>query len=280
VNVDCRLVPFSGVVFPFGDNTCTWFGSGIPFTGAESGIVPDGPGVITRIRVKGGASGGPMQVTILRSIRSRQVVGTTPGGAGVNVACCIWQGESQVFAAPPPGQIGPSVGVRLPVVSEYIAQNDAYNFDSIALSILAPGVGVPLHDSGDYNGGPATGTYYPHLSRGQQRVDSRGSVGYQILLQADWEPDADRDGFGDESRDSCPGNAAVQFRSRREKAHAAACPRRRAAAGTGCAEADVEAVPDQCQEGAGRPRLQWGEPRGRQASTRSVRGGGCEPRSR
>jgi len=164
-----------------------------------------------------------MQVTILRSIRSRQVVGTTPGGAGVNVACCIWQGESQVFAAPPPGQIAP-VGVRLPVVSEYIAQNDAYNFDSIALSILAPGVGVPLHDSGDYNGGPATGTYYPHLSRGQQRVDSRGSVGYQILLQADWEPDADRDGFGDESQDSCPGNAAVQFRSRRQKAHAAACP--------------------------------------------------------
>jgi hypothetical protein len=39
------------------------------------------------------------------------------------------------------------------------------------------------------------------------RVSAQGGRGY---LNADVEPDADRDGFGDETQDQCPTNAALQ----------------------------------------------------------------------
>ena len=67
---------------------------------------------------------------------------------------------------------------------------EAFDFDILALSVLAPGVPIPVHDTGNYQdiSGPTSGIYFPAIAPGQTRADSFGTVGFQLLLQADWVP--------------------------------------------------------------------------------------------
>ena len=63
-------------------------------------MVPPGNGTIVMVRVRVGAITGPMQVVVLRAVRSAQGPVQIPkdGGAGANVACCTEVGRSAAFA--------------------------------------------------------------------------------------------------------------------------------------------------------------------------------------
>jgi hypothetical protein len=45
---------------------------------------------------------------------------------------------------------------------------------------------------------------------GPEPIDFLPSSGFKLAIGASLEPDADRDGFGDETQDACPSNAAAQ----------------------------------------------------------------------
>ncbi len=193
---DCGVGPGTGalgqpVYYPTNVSTCTWFASGRNFGQLENTLVPSGQGTVTNVRVRVGPITGPMQVVVLRAVRSAQgPVGTTPGGAGVNAVCCKEVGRSGVFV-PPPNAVS-NVAVNLPVKSDIVPNpiSLAYDFDMLGLSVLAPGVPIPAHDVGNYQDvtGPTGGIYFPAILPGQERADSFGTLGYQLLLQADWEP--------------------------------------------------------------------------------------------
>ncbi len=193
----------AGPVPPFGFTsghaTCTAFTAGRFGDGAGSHLVPNGVGVITRIDVRmPGVPSGPMQVTILRALRQAQ---------STTAVCCHWAGESEVFT-PPAGVISSHL-VRLPVKSE-LTQSNVYEFDAVALSALTaqtPMPAAPLPNQ-------SSGAYFPHVSQGQERFEQQASLGEnQIMLRAFWEPDADADGFGDETQDRCPGAVGRRARS-------------------------------------------------------------------
>jgi hypothetical protein len=85
-----------------------------------------------------------------------------------------------------------NIAVNLPVKSDIVPNpiTQAYDFDMLGLSVLAPGVPIPAHDVGNYQdaAGPIANIYFPAILPGQERADSFGALGYQLLLQADWEP--------------------------------------------------------------------------------------------
>ncbi len=199
--VDCTAVPTSILgafaVFPSNQQTCTWVATGRDLGARESFAVPSGNGTIVRVRVKVGAISGPMQVVVLRAIRPAQgpVQIPTGGGAGVNVACCKEVARSAPFT-PAPNAVS-TIAMNLPVKSDVVPNpiTLAYDFDVLGLSVLAPGVPVPAHDTGEWANinnlnASFTAGYYPAWQPGQERVDSSGIMGYQVLMQADWEPEA------------------------------------------------------------------------------------------
>ena len=74
---DCGVGPGAGpfgekVLYPTNVQTCTWFATGRNFGQLENLNVPSGVGTITNVRVKVGPITGPMQVVVLRSVRSAQ----------------------------------------------------------------------------------------------------------------------------------------------------------------------------------------------------------------
>ena len=61
----------------------------------------------------------------------------------------------------------------------------------------------------DSSGGEDTYLFAPPLSPGQSLASTESSGG-ELLVQAVMEPDSDKDGFGDETQDSCPTDAGTQ----------------------------------------------------------------------
>jgi hypothetical protein len=201
---DCGVGPgvdaFGGLfLYPTNVTTCTWIGVGRNFGQAESFLVPSGVGTVTNVRVKVGPITGPMQVVVLRAIRSAQdpmnPLPPDPSdppvlGPGVNVACCFEVGRSAPFV--PAANAITNVAVNLPVKADIVPNpiSLAYDFDLLGLSILAPGVPIPAHDTGNYQNlaGPGALIYFPAIGPGQERADSFGTGGFQPLLQADWVP--------------------------------------------------------------------------------------------
>lgn len=201
---DCGAGPgvdaFGGQFIYFTNvSTCTWIAAGRNGGQAENSLVPSGVGTVTNVRVKVGPITGPMQVVVLRAIRSAlgpvdpmgfDPMGNPVPGPGVNVACCAEVGRSGVFT-PAPNAIT-NVAVNLPVKADIVPNpiTLAYDFDLLGLSVLAPGVPVPVHDTGNYQDitGPASAIYFPAIGPQQERADTFGTVGYQLLMQADWVP--------------------------------------------------------------------------------------------
>jgi hypothetical protein len=62
----------------------------------------------------------------------------------------------------------------------------------------------------DSSGGKDTFLFAPPLVAGQPARNTDYSSGGELLVQAVMEPDSDKDGFGDETQDSCPTDAGTQ----------------------------------------------------------------------
>lgn len=185
----CEVLPttnaFGGRLFlgaPFaGAPTCTYLGVGSLAGQAEVAQAPPGRSVVTRVFVKAGPVVGPMQVTVLKALRT-----TTPGRLGPSAiaACCFFDGASPPFT-PAPNAVT-AVNVRLPVRNEFIA-NFGEAVDYLGITVLAPGVPVPAQDLGQPGNVqlPGAMAFFPHVKPGDERADGAGVGAVVPLLAAD-----------------------------------------------------------------------------------------------
>jgi hypothetical protein len=135
-------------------------------------VTAPGDGVVTRWAVR--SMSGPIQLRVLRP---------APGNAFHDVGS-----SGQVTA------VGP--GVQTFSTRIAIRAGDYVGVDALAGAFLA------------YRAAPGgmIGDYYPgRLPDGATSPLTNGTVAdYEVLLSVDVEPDADGDGFGDETQDGCP----------------------------------------------------------------------------
>ncbi len=176
----CTVIP--GILpLPSGAATCTWFSAGTAGNQREGFNVPAGRGTVRRVRVKVGPVTGPMRIVVLRSVRSAQ------GGVAL---CCRERLRSRAFT--PRANAVSTVRVAFAVRNDRVPNpvSEAFSFDTLALSVLAPGVPVPAHDTGilDPLAAPISAAFFPALRARQERADSTGTTGFQVLLNADWLP--------------------------------------------------------------------------------------------
>lgn len=185
-----------------GAPSCTMLGADP--SGQWTMQTPRGQWVITRARIRAGAASGPMVFTIIRATRSQ----ASPGGGAAGLICCTVPVESQVVT-PTPGTVS-QFAVRLPVKNtvDVISGEPIETVDYLAISTLGPATSPPVFQ------GPGAGqTSYiaPAVRAGQERLsDGTSFTPSTPLIQGDYEPDADGDGFGDETQDSCATDAAIR----------------------------------------------------------------------
>jgi hypothetical protein len=86
-----------------------------------------------------------------------------------------------------------------------IHAGEAVGVDVLGISGLA---GVPV--THQVLGSAAVNLWDPPLGDGETKPPTMPSNQKELLVQADVEPDADGDGFGDESQDACPSDASTQ----------------------------------------------------------------------
>jgi len=187
---DCGVGPGIGpfgeqIAYPTNVTTCTWMAIGTNFGQQESLLVPSGIGTITQVRLKVGQITGPMQVTILRAARQPDTTSTP------DVVCCTEVARSNTFT-PAPSAIS-TIALNLPVRADIVPNpiSGFVEFDAVTLTVLAPGVPIPAHDTGVYENiaGPSALIYFPHIRPSEERfISGWGAGGYQLLMEATWVP--------------------------------------------------------------------------------------------
>ena len=171
--------PFGGRTFlPSRQTTCTYLATGVLGATAET-TTPIVAGLVTAVRVKVGAVTGPMQITVLRSFRTLP----TP-------ECCFHAGATATFT-PAPNAVT-TIPVRIFLRND-IDANARETVDRLAITVLAPGVPIPAHDTGNPGAvtNPAALAFFPAVGPGDAvtgRVDGAGIGGIQPLINADITP--------------------------------------------------------------------------------------------
>jgi len=171
---------------------CTILQRSLPAANAApGGIVAPVAGVITHFRVKAKTSMAPIVLRVLEPT----VTAHKYTGAGTSTTFMPPAGDPAV------GTISPSYDVRMPISAGDSlgldccqgAANGVYNFDAATAvdDVWGSGANLPLAD-------------------GESRSSDNNHSNHELLVQADIEPDADHDGYGDETQDLCPTNAAIQ----------------------------------------------------------------------
>jgi hypothetical protein len=154
--------------------SCTFLLSTLPAANsAPGGIRSPIDGVVVRWRIKSGSSGNAVNLRVLRPAE-----GTTWTGAGTSATGTTVFGTSPYFST------------RLPIRSG----------DALGLNDSSAGLFF----------GNTAGTFLgftPALADGETRGPIMGGGPRELLIQADVEPDADADGFGDETQDPCLGQS-------------------------------------------------------------------------
>jgi hypothetical protein len=158
---------------PFGD--CTVVQTSLPGRQVASPI----DGVVVRARVRNANSTAPVRFRIVRPAAAGAFTGVasaeTPGYACT--AIC-------------------TVSLRLP-----IAAGDHVGVDGASGSTIGTR-STP---------GAAMAIWSPFLADGETRAATASIGDLELLMNADVEPDADEDGYGDESQDDCPSSAETQL---------------------------------------------------------------------
>lgn len=173
--VECTTLPPWGV--PTYVDSCTWYST---VSAAENHIVPEGIGVITRARVRVGATTGPMQFAIGRGQLDRN---KEPGN---QLLCCVWRAAGPEFI-PAPNSVT-EVALNEPVQNVRDFQSNQDLFDNLALSVLQAGVPIPASPAVSGFGSTSTaGACWPAVQRGNSYCRPGGPGNYAVLLNADWE---------------------------------------------------------------------------------------------
>jgi hypothetical protein len=174
INGPCTMVMFIVPTAPNGDP----LPQGAPISG-----------VITKFRIKAIGDTDPATATF-------RLADITPDQSG-NSAIATSAGTGPTVQIPADnGGDAPitQVGARLPVTAgQHLAVDGSANLQALHVS----------------DGSKWTYIYGPPLVDGQGGRDST-LVTEELLVQADIEPDADHDGFGDETQDQCSTQASTQ----------------------------------------------------------------------
>lgn len=107
-------------------------------------------------------------------------------------------------ATVPPGVA--SVPARLPVKAGEFPGIDVADDPGSYSHPVFPGPGCP----GGIGDPPVSAVWNPALGNGESLRDSSVGDRCELLVNATVEPDADHDGFGDETQDGCAANASTQ----------------------------------------------------------------------
>jgi hypothetical protein len=187
---DCTVLPlptaFGNGWFaaPSGAPTCTWANVGTVNNPRAGTFAVPVAGTVTQIRVRVGPVTGPMQVVVMRAFRD--------ANSTASPVCCVEAGRTPVFRPAPNAvtTVATALPVRMDVVPDPV--NNTLTFDSLALSVLAPGVPVPAFDSGRHDpsdlGSPLAVAFHPAVAPGQERFLNSGVGGFQVLMDADVTP--------------------------------------------------------------------------------------------
>ena len=158
--------------------SCTVAHSGLPISSqAPGGALAPTDGIVVRWRIKVGPSTSPAALRITRPGNSN-----TRTGAGT----------------------GPT---HTPPI------NDTTTYDDVRLPIQAGdalGIDCCNGQSGAFFALGTTDYWQPRLLDGELARSASGQISLELLVNADIEPDADHDGYGDETQDQCPTNASTQ----------------------------------------------------------------------
>jgi hypothetical protein len=157
---------------PFGD--CTVMQSALP----GRAITAPTDGIVVVWRIANASSSGPVRFRVIRP---------TAGGGYLGAGSVQTPGYSCPAIC--------TVRVRLPIKKgDHIAIDGPSG--SAAGTRDTPGAKIAI--------------FSPFLADGEERSSNAEGDSFELLLNADIEPDADKDGFGDETQDLCPTDHAVQ----------------------------------------------------------------------
>lgn len=211
VTAGCEISPSAlGFIVPpavfQGSTTCTWLGADRIASPTWTSQTPRGQWVIVRVRVRAGNRVGPMAATVLGNLRSQV-------GAAGGTICCRAMAESAAFI-PARNQVT-EVATRLPVGNTVstVTGEPVETVDYLAITVLSSASSLPVHDTG---GGyldsfsVRSSAWWPGIRLNQEQPLNSGYGGMFPLIQADLEPDADGDGFGDETQDSCAADPTIR----------------------------------------------------------------------
>jgi hypothetical protein len=152
---------------------------------APGGLTAPSDGVIVRWRMKTGTTNP--DVTQIK-VGLRLFKGDTRGASGGLFMFPLDEPGIHSYDSRLPIKAGERIGL-----DSYTTTNDV-NGGGLPVSYSAPGAGI----FDEYSS--PTGNDPPNQS----------AADYELLLQAEIEPDVDHDGFGDETQDLCPTNAGTQ----------------------------------------------------------------------
>ncbi|HST56621.1 MAG TPA: hypothetical protein VLJ42_12115 [Solirubrobacteraceae bacterium] len=168
--------------------TCLW--SSVTL-GSSQALTAPADGTITTVRVRAGATTGPMQIDVVRFLTQNTF---TPGHP--NLACCFLQKYGPVFT-PAPNAVT-TVAVNLPVQEDpFPPPGDTTTIaanDQLALAVLAPNVPVPLFATNGYSADLNTLSYAWYPAPTAPGVPEPGPnplggfadlSGFQVLMNAD-----------------------------------------------------------------------------------------------
>lgn len=199
--------PSQLILLPSGQTSCTWTSNGRLGDFAGTLAVPR-TGTVTQVQIKTGPVVGPMQVV------SFSTLNTFPINPNRPPACCQIKGRSRVFTPRPNGIT--TINVNLPVVTERTPPvGNIIRADGIGLSVLAPNVPVPAHNTGNFDalrGAPVGGVWYPAVQPGQELLSPAGLIGFQVLMRAELTPPGGRrpGGTGDAGNSGSSGSTGSE----------------------------------------------------------------------
>jgi hypothetical protein len=155
-----------------------------PLSTALGGVVAPEDGVVVRWRIKVGEATSPVALRI-----TRPGVSDTRTGAGTGPTVTPPTDQTSTYEVRLPIQAGDALGLDCCANPDPHPAHPAYFF--------APTVSADTY------------TWNPRLVDGEPARSGGLSSTDELLINADIEPDADHDGFGDETQDQCPTDATT-----------------------------------------------------------------------
>lgn len=170
-------------------------GCGVPCTGVQT-VIPGRAtaspinGVIVRWRIGDGV--GRLSLRVARPSGNTYPGGETYTGVG--------RSDPVTITAPPSDDVG-----EPPVISTFPARIPIRAGDRIGVD-LGPDSALGYRT----RSGATLIVFFPTLGEGERRDAQNDLQDFEGLFNADVEPDADRDNFGDETQDLCPTDPSTQ----------------------------------------------------------------------